>query len=62
MGLDGRIGPRFLHAGIGYGGSCFPKDIKALLVTAKDYDVDMSIVSATDKINHRSHALVLQRR
>lgn len=53
IGLDDRIGPRFLHAGIGYGGSCFPKDIQALLVTAKDYDVDLAIVEATDKINKR---------
>ncbi len=51
MGLDDRIGPRFLHAGIGYGGSCFPKDVKALLATAKEYNVDFSIVEATDRIN-----------
>ncbi len=53
MGLDDRIGGRFLHAGIGYGGSCFPKDVKALLATGKEYDVDMSIIEATDKINMR---------
>lgn len=53
MGLDGRIGSRFLHAGIGYGGSCFPKDVKALLATAKEYDLDFAIVEATDKINAR---------
>ena len=53
MGLDGRIGPRFLHAGIGYGGSCFPKDVKALLATAKELDVPMEIIEATDKINAR---------
>ncbi len=53
MGLDDRIGPRFLHAGIGYGGSCFPKDVKALMATAKEYDLDLSIVDATDRINTR---------
>ncbi|HLD71385.1 MAG TPA: UDP-glucose/GDP-mannose dehydrogenase family protein [Candidatus Peribacteraceae bacterium] len=53
MGLDNRIGPRFLHAGIGYGGSCFPKDVKALMATAKEYDLDLSIVEATDRINTR---------
>ncbi|MFH0770896.1 MAG: UDP-glucose/GDP-mannose dehydrogenase family protein [Candidatus Peregrinibacteria bacterium] len=53
MGLDARIGPRFLHAGIGYGGSCFPKDVKALLATAEEYGVEMDIVSATDRINAR---------
>jgi UDPglucose 6-dehydrogenase len=51
MGLDSRIGPRFLHAGIGYGGSCFPKDVKALMATAKEYGVPMPIVEATDAIN-----------
>src|SRR3989338_7970341 len=51
MGLDNRIGPRFLHAGIGYGGSCFPKDVKALMATAKEYDLDFAIVAATDEIN-----------
>lgn len=61
MGLDGRIGPRFLHAGIGYGGSCFPKDIKALLVTAKDYGVDMPIVSATDKVNQHARQRFIQK-
>ncbi|MBU0458113.1 UDP-glucose/GDP-mannose dehydrogenase family protein [Patescibacteria group bacterium] len=53
IGLDDRIGPRFLHAGIGYGGSCFPKDVKALLATAKEYDIPMDIVEATDAINAR---------
>ncbi|HVW66182.1 MAG TPA: UDP-glucose/GDP-mannose dehydrogenase family protein [Candidatus Peribacteraceae bacterium] len=51
MGLDSRIGPRFLHAGIGYGGSCFPKDVKALMATAKEYGVSMPIVEATDSVN-----------
>jgi UDPglucose 6-dehydrogenase len=53
VGLDTRIGPRFLHAGIGYGGSCFPKDVKALLATATELDIPMEIVEATDKINSR---------
>ena len=51
MGLDDRIGPRFLHAGIGYGGSCFPKDVKALIATGKKMDISMDIVEATDRIN-----------
>jgi len=51
MGLDSRIGPRFLHAGIGYGGSCFPKDVKALLATGKEYGIPMPIVEATDAVN-----------
>lgn len=51
LGLDSRIGPRFLHAGIGYGGSCFPKDVRALMATAKELNIPMPIVEATDKIN-----------
>lgn len=61
MGLDGRIGPRFLHAGIGYGGSCFPKDVKALMATAKQYDLDLGIVDATDRINARQRERFLAR-
>ncbi len=51
MGLDNRIGPKFLHAGIGYGGSCFPKDVKALMATAKEYNVPLPIIEATDAVN-----------
>jgi UDPglucose 6-dehydrogenase len=51
IGLDSRIGSRFLHAGIGYGGSCFPKDVKALMATAEEYNVPMPIVHATDEVN-----------
>ncbi len=56
MGLDDRIGPRFLHAGIGYGGSCFPKDVKALMATAREHNLDFAIVEATDHINARQRA------
>lgn len=51
MGLDDRIGPRFLHAGIGYGGSCFPKDVKALMALAKEHGTPMPIIDATDTVN-----------
>ena len=51
MGLDGRIGKKFLHAGPGYGGSCFPKDTLALLKTAEDYDAPTRIVEAVVKVN-----------
>lgn len=51
MGLDPRIGPRFLKAGIGYGGSCFPKDIKALVRIGEDLGVDMTLLKEADKIN-----------
>ncbi len=51
IGLDGRIGGKFLHAGPGYGGSCFPKDTLALLKTAEDYDSPTRIVEAVVKVN-----------
>jgi len=51
IGMDNRIGPKFLHAGPGYGGSCFPKDTLALLKTAEDYDSPVRIVEAVVKTN-----------
>lgn len=51
MGMDGRIGPKFLHPGPGYGGSCFPKDTLALLRTGEEHGVDLQIVKATVKVN-----------
>ena len=51
IGLDGRIGGKFLHAGPGYGGSCFPKDTLALLKTAEDYQAPLRIVEAVVKVN-----------
>ena len=51
IGLDNRIGAKFLHAGPGYGGSCFPKDTLALLKTADDFEVPMRIVEATSSVN-----------
>ncbi len=61
MGLDNRIGPKFLHAGIGYGGSCFPKDVKALMATGKEYNVPMPIVTATDSVNTRQRTRFTER-
>ena len=51
MGIDKRIGNKFLHAGPGYGGSCFPKDVKAFIRTAQKHDVDLSILSSVDTFN-----------
>lgn len=61
MGLDNRIGPKFLHAGIGYGGSCFPKDVKALLATGKEYGVPMPIVEATHNVNQHQRQHFIDR-
>ena len=51
IGLDSRIGPRFLHAGLGYGGSCFPKDVRGLVATGKEYGIDFKILRAVDQVN-----------
>lgn len=51
MGTDTRIGPKFLNAGCGYGGSCFPKDVKALIQTGKENNVDLSILHHVDMSN-----------
>ncbi len=51
IGSDPRIGYRFIYPGCGYGGSCFPKDVKALIQTAKSVNVDMEILSAVDSVN-----------
>jgi UDPglucose 6-dehydrogenase len=51
MGSDNRIGKRFLFPGIGYGGSCFPKDVQALAKTAEEYDYDFKILKSVMKIN-----------
>lgn len=51
IGLDNRIGNKFLHAGPGFGGSCFPKDIRALIKTAHDHDVHIRILEAVASVN-----------
>lgn len=51
MGLDERIGSQFLRAGIGYGGSCFPKDVRALTKIGEDLGIDMGLLKQVDKIN-----------
>src|SRR4029077_2503 len=51
IGLDNRIGSKFLHAGPGFGGSCFPKDVRALIKTAYDHDVHVRILEAVVSVN-----------
>jgi UDPglucose 6-dehydrogenase len=51
IGSDGRIGPKFIYPGVGYGGSCFPKDVKALIKTAKENKYDMRILNAVEDVN-----------
>ena len=52
IGTDSRIGKRFLFAGIGYGGSCFPKDVQALARTAQDYDYDFKVLQSVMDVNY----------
>ncbi len=60
IGTDARIGPSFLFAGIGYGGSCFPKDVKALIRTLKDHGVDAGILEAVETVNFTQKRLLLE--
>lgn len=53
MGSDTRIGNKFLYAGCGYGGSCFPKDVKALIKTGKENGCDMRLLTAVEEVNER---------
>ncbi|MBC7334259.1 MAG: UDP-glucose/GDP-mannose dehydrogenase family protein, partial [Actinobacteria bacterium] len=61
MGLDCRIGSRFLRAGIGWGGSCFPKDIRALCYTAEEYGAPASILNAVIQVNNQQRFRVIQK-
>jgi UDPglucose 6-dehydrogenase len=61
IGLDGRIGSRFLSAGIGWGGSCFPKDVAALRAIAREYDYEPALLDATIAVNERQHKRVLSK-
>lgn len=61
MGLDNRIGPRFLQAGMGYGGSCFPKDIKALMALMKKNKVNPRILASVDWVNQKQRALIISK-
>jgi Predicted UDP-glucose 6-dehydrogenase len=58
IGSDARIGPRFLRAGPAYGGSCFPKDTKALVRTASNYKVHLQLVNAVIKSNESRSSLI----
>ena len=53
IGSDTRIGKKFLNAGCGYGGSCFPKDVKALIKTGKEYGYSMEVLEAVERVNER---------
>jgi UDPglucose 6-dehydrogenase len=61
IGLDSRIGNKFLNAGIGWGGSCFPKDVSALINTGAEYGYDAELLRATVGVNQRQRLLVVEK-
>ncbi len=61
MGSDKRIGHPFLFPGVGYGGSCFPKDVKALVATARNHGLDFSLLASVDAVNDRQKRLLAQK-
>ena len=61
MGADERIGQKFLFPGCGYGGSCFPKDVKALIATARSEGLDFTLLAAVDAVNDRQKRLLAQK-
>lgn len=61
MGLDGRIGAKFLHAGVGFGGSCFPKDTRALVKIAEEKGVNLEIVKAAINANERQKNRIIEK-
>jgi len=61
IGTDSRIGMSFLFPGIGYGGSCFPKDVQALIKTAAEFGVPMDVSNAVEKVNERQKSLLVKK-
>jgi UDPglucose 6-dehydrogenase len=61
VGLDSRIGPKFLYAGPGYGGSCFPKDVLALIHVAREQGVPLELAQATENVNQRQKGVLLRK-
>jgi UDPglucose 6-dehydrogenase len=61
IGSDPRIGKQFLFPGVGYGGSCFPKDVKALIKTAESYEQELSILRSVDNVNEGQKSVLLRK-
>ncbi|MGQ9843194.1 MAG: UDP-glucose dehydrogenase family protein [Spirochaetota bacterium] len=61
IGSDHRIGYSFIYPGVGYGGSCFPKDVQALIRTAKDYGYEPKIISAVEEVNYRQKLVLVEK-
>lgn len=61
IGSDSRIGSKFLYPGCGYGGSCFPKDVKALIKTAEKHGYEMSVLKSVDEVNEKQKSIVFRK-
>ncbi len=61
IGLDSRIGSKFLQAGIGWGGSCFPKDVSALIHTSKDYGYEAELLKSAVSVNQKQRMIVIEK-
>ena len=61
IGADARIGTKFLYPGCGYGGSCFPKDVKALIHTGKEYGYDMRVIEAVEEVNENQKSVLFEK-
>ena len=61
MGLDSRIGQKYLHAGLGYGGSCFPKDVKALIASGKVHNLPFQILEAVETVNKKQRYRIIDK-
>ena len=61
IGSDTRIGKKFLYAGCGYGGSCFPKDVKALIKTAEQNGYEMKVLKAVDEVNEKQKQILFEK-
>lgn len=61
IGTDARIGSKFLYSGCGYGGSCFPKDVKALAHTGREYGYTMGVIEAVEAVNERQKSIVFKK-
>ena len=61
IGSDTRIGPKFIYPGAGYGGSCFPKDVKALIKTADDHSYSLDVLKAVEEVNERQKSIMYRK-
>jgi UDPglucose 6-dehydrogenase len=61
IGSDPRIGTKFIYPGVGYGGSCFPKDVKAIINTAKNYGYELKVLQAVEEVNEKQKQVIVEK-